>query len=459
MKVFRSLLAAVMVAALTVSPAHADEVAELRAMIEDMRRDYETRIEMLEGKIERLEAGQEEAVDRRVAEVREELKEEIRRDTADGGWKAQYVGRYEGDFQKGGFEVESPAGMAKVTVGGYMDHEFENFENTDSTFDQHRWIINVGAQLGERLRFFSEYEIEHGGPDAAGGGEAKVEQAYIDYLITEWINLRFGALLVPFGRTNIYHDSDLRDLTSRPLVARDIIPTTWTESGAAFFGEFAPVIGAYEDLVVNYEVQVINGLNDGFSDTGLGGARGSLSSDNNNNKAVAGRVVLSPALGHEVGLSGYYGAYNEYGDSISGKGVDFLSTWGPLELTGEYAYFKVNAPEFAASGITDIADEFEGYHIQAAYHFWPAFLDETFLGRTFEDPVFTLVGRYGWARIDDDADAGTGDNEEDRWTLGINYRPVESWVMKLEYQWNDTENEALERGKNDGWFWSVAMGF
>ncbi len=457
MKVLRSFFAAVMIAALTVTTASADEVAELRAMIEDMRRDYESRIQMLEDKIDRLEASQERVVEQRVAEVREEIKEDMR----DSGWKAQYVGRYEGDFQKGGFEVESPSGLAKVTVGGYMDHEFENFENTDSTFDQHRWIINIGAQLGERLRFFSEYEIEHGGPDASGGGEAKVEQAYIDYLMTEWINLRMGAMLVPFGRTNIYHDSDLRDLTARPLVARDIIPTTWTESGVGLFGEFEPVIGSYEDLVVSYEVQVINGLDDGFSDTGLRGARGSLSSDNNNNKAVAGRVVLSPAIGQELAFSGYYGAYNDYGDSISGKGVDFLSKWGPLELTGEYAFFKVNAPDFAVSGITDIADTFEGYHVQAAYHFWPQFLSDTFLGRTFDDPVFTLVGRYDWARIDDDADAdaGTGDNEEERWTLGINYRPVESWVMKLEYQWNETENEALERGNNDGWFWSVAMGF
>lgn len=455
MKVMRSLLAALISAALIVSPAAADDVTELKTMIEEMRRDYESRIQMLEDKIDRLEASQEQQVQERVAEVRAELKEEIK----DSGWKARYVGRYEGDFEKGGFEVESPSGVAKVTVGGYMDHEFENFEKTDSTFDQHRWIINIGAQLGERLRFFSEYEIEHGGPDASGGGEAKVEQAYIEYLINDWINVRAGAMMVPFGRTNIYHDSDLRDLTSRPLVARDIIPTTWTESGAALFGEFTPVIGSYEDLVLTYDVQVINGLNDGFSDTGLRGARGSLSGDNNNNKAVAGRLVLSPAIGQELAFSGYYGAYNDYGDSISGKAVDFLSTWGPFELTGEYAFFKVNAPDFAVSGLTDIADEFEGYHVQAAYHFWPAFLDESFLGRTFDDPVFTLVGRYGWARIDDDADAGTGDNEEERWTLGINYRPVESWVMKLEYQWNETDNEALERGNNDGWFWSVAMGF
>lgn len=455
MKILGIMLTALITAMLTISPVWADEVEELRTMIQDMRRDYESRIQILEDKIDQLQVSQERQVEKKVAAAHAELKQEI----ADGSWKAQYVGRYEGDFQKGGLEVESPSGMAKVTVGGYMDHEFENFENTDSTFDQHRWIINVGAQLGERLRFFSEYEIEHGGPDASGGGEAKVEQAYIDYLIEDWVNFRAGAMLVPFGRTNIYHDSDLRDLTARSLVARDIIPTTWTESGVGLYGEFEPRIGEYEDLVVNYEVQVINGLDDGFSDTGMGGARGSLSGDNNNNKAMVGRVVLSPAIGQELGLSAYYGKYNDYGDAISGKAVDFLSKWGPLELTGEYAYFKVNAPDFAVSGITDIADEFEGYSVQAAYHFWPEFLTETFLGRGFEDPVFTLVSRYGWARIDDDADAGTGDNEEDRITLGLNYRPVESWVFKLEYQWNDTENEALERGKNNGWFWSVAMGF
>ena len=77
----------------------------------------------------------------------------------------------------------------------------------------------------------------------------------------------------------------------------------------------------------------------------------------------------------------------------------------------------------------------------------------------FDDPTFTLIGRYDWARIDDDGDATVGDNEEERWTLGFNYRPVESWVLKLEYQWNRTEVETLERGNNDGFFGSVAIGF
>ncbi len=456
MKAVKALLVCMLVLTLSVPPVYADEISELKDMVQQMKRDYESKIAALEEKISKMESKQGKELDRKVAAMRDDIKEEIKSES----WSAEYVGRdHDHAVGKGGFVAESPSGLAKVSLGGYFNHEFENFENTNSTFDIHHWNIILGATLGERLQFLGEYEIEHGGPDASGSGSAKVEIAQVDYLITDWINLRGGALLVPFGSMNLNHDADARDLTSRPIVNRDIIPTGWTESGAGFFGSFEPIIGSYEDLEVSYEIYAVNGLDDGFSDTGLRGARGSLGSDNNNNKAVVGRVVLSPAIGHELGLSGYHGKYNTFGDAISGKAVDFLSTWGPLELKGEYAYFKANEPDFAQSGITDIADEFEGYYVQANYHFWPEFLDDTFLGRSFDDPTFTLIGRYGWTEIDDDSDAGTGDNEEERFTLGINYRPVENWVTKLEYQWNDTENESLERGDNNGWFWSIAMGF
>ena len=146
-------------------------------------------------------------------------------------------------------------------------------------------------------------------------------------------------------------------------------------------------------------------------------------------------------------------------DAITGGAVDFLSAWGPLSFEGEYAYFDIDEPDFADTGVTDIAENMQGYYLQANYHFWPKFLDRTFLARSFENPIFTLISRYGWAKIDNDSTTGAGDNEEDRYTLGLNYRPVESWVFKLEHQWNQTENAALERGDNNGWLWSVAMGF
>ncbi len=422
--------------------SYADEIGDLKKEMQQLRNDYEDRIQKLEGRIDDLSKDQEQ----KVAKIEERIEERL--------LDVEYVGRYEGPFKKGGLLIRNPSGFGNVSVGGYADIEFENFENSHSTFDQHRWIINIGAELADRLRFYSEYEIEHGGPNASGSGEAKVEQAWIDYLINDGVNLRAGALLIPFGRYNLYHDSDLQDLTDRPIAARDIIPTTWTESGAGLWGEFNPALGDYEDLMLGYEAYVINGLNDSFSDTGLGNARGSIETDNNNNKAFVGRLVISPSLGHEIGLSGYVGKYNTLDDDITGGAVDWLSTWGPLELLGEYAYFDLDEPEGS-----DVANYFKGYYIQANYHFWPEFLNNSFLGRNFDNPTFTLVSRYGWARIDDDSDATIGYNEEDRFTLGFNYRPIESWVFKMEYQWNDTKNEALERGNNDGFIASAAMGF
>lgn len=434
----------------SVNISWADPIDDLRKEMQQLRSDYEDKIQTLQTQVDNLSKKQDQQIDKLEAKVDKKMID------------VDYVGRYEGAFKRGGLVIER-SGFGKVVVGGYTDHEFVNFENTNSNFDQHRWIINIGAELGDRLRFYSEYEIEHGGPDAKGGGEAKVEQAWIDFLIEDWVNLRAGALLVPFGRTNLYHDSDVRDLTGRPIVARDIIPTTWTESGAGFYGEVNPTIGKYEDLALAYEAYVINGLNDGFDDTSLSGAKGSLggsSNDNNNSKAVVGRLVISPFLGHEVGLSGYWGKYNTDGDAISGQAIDWLSTWGPLEFVGEYAHFNVDEP----APVSDIAKTFQGYRAQVNYHFWPEFLDNTFLGKGFEDPTFTLVNRYGWAKINDDSDADAfgevEDNEQSRYTLGLNYRPIESWVFKTEYEWNINNGEGLENGgNNNGFLWSVAMGF
>lgn len=425
------------------SVGHANEDVEaLRLELQAIKNDYQMKLAELQSQIDLL-AKQNDTQIKNLGDQMSQSK----------GIQADYVGRYNGPFQKGGLVFKDSSGFGNVSVGGYMDHEFENFENTNSTFDQHRWIINIGAELHERLRFYSEYEIEHGGPDAPGGGEAKVEQAYLEYLIAEAINIRGGAVLAPFGRTNIYHDSDLRDLTDRSIVARDIIPTTWTEAGVGLFGSFYPEVGD-SSWEIKYDAYVVNGLDDGFSDTGLGGARNSLETDNNNNKAFVGRIVVSPALGHELGFSGYHGKYNTDNDDITGFGFDWLTTWGDFEFTGEYAFFDVDEP----AGM-DVANRFEGVNAELHYHFWPEFLNNTYMGQGFENPKLTLVGAYSWGQIDDDSDAGFGDNEEERYTLGLNYRPVENFVFKVEYQWNDTQNETLERGNNNGFISSAAMGF
>jgi len=453
MKAARIIVSLVLTMLLIVPPAFAGEIEELKAMVQEMKSDYESRIKELESKIERLESGQARQVEAKVAELRNELKEEIESKTL----QADYVGRHNAPVGAGGLVVKNPFGFGNVSLGGYFDMEYFDREGEESTFRQHRWVINIGAQLTDRISFNSEYEIEYGGPDSAGGdGEAKVEQAYVDYRINDAFNLRAGAILAPFGRYNIYHDSDLQDLTDRPLLAKDIIPTTWTEAGYGVFGKLNPTLGSYEDLEIGYELYAVNGLDDGFSDTGLGGARNSLKTDNNDNKAIVGRLSLSPFLGHELGVNGYRGEYSGTGDALTGIGMDTFNTFGPLEFITEYGYFDVEETPGASS---DLANYFQGAYAQVNYHFWPKFFDNTFLGRGFDNPTFTLVNRYDWAKIHDDGDSTSGINEEDRYTIGLNYRPIDSFVVKLEYQFNHSTGDVLEAGDKNGFVTSVAVGF
>ena len=454
MRFIRITAAALVILTLGIRPSGADEVFELKVMVQQLRSDYESKIQSLEAKIGQLEASQEQRVTDKVTQLREEIKQEIKDETL----QVDYIGRHNAPIGDGGLLVKNPFGFGNVSLGGYFDMEYLDRENEDAAFRQHRWIINIGAQLADRIRFNSEYEIEYGGTNApAGDGEAKVEQAYGDYLINDMINLRAGPVLPPFGRYNLYHDSDLQDLTDRPILAKDIIPTTWTEAGYGFFGEFNPALGSYEDLMINYEIYAVNGLDSGFSDTGTSGAKNSLKTDNNDDKAFVGRVAVSPFLGHEVAVNGYSGEYNGKGDTLTGIGFDILNTFGPLELVMEYVYFGV---EETPTAISDLANYFQGAYAQLNYHFWPEFLNNTFLGRGFERPTLTLVGRYDWAKIGDDSDAvGSGDNEEDRYTIGFNYRPLDTFVVKFEYQFNHTKNETLEAGDNNGFISSVALGF
>lgn len=445
--------------------AQAEDIDDLKKQIQELRQDYEAKIKALEDRINALTKSQEE----KVTKIEEKIEQKL--------IDVEYVGRYEGTFQKGGLLIKNPSGFGDVSVGGYADIEFENFENTVSTFDQVRFVLNVGAMPHERLLFYSEYEIEHGGPNApGGGGEAKLEQAWIGYLINDMVNLRGGIILVPFGKFNLLHDSDIQDLTERPLVVRRIIPSTWMEAGFGAFGEFA--IGEtlnwmlLPDFYLNYEGYVINGLDEDISDTGTRNAKGSLGSDNNDNKAFVGRLGLGLNRNLEIGINSYIGRYGRSNsdtknsdDNLLGVGADLNFKRGPFELVGDFAYFDfqdgalVDHDNNNSTASVSAPKYMRGFYIEPRFHFWPEFLNNTFLGRGFKDPKFTLVSRYDWVDITDDGDSGNGNNKEKRFTLGLNYRPIESWVFKLEYQFNSSKNEVQERGDNEGIMASMAIGF
>lgn len=347
----------------------------------------------------------------------------------------------------------------KATVGGYVDVMYnilsrQNLDNPSrNSFGQQRLVPFIYADITDRIKFAAEIELERGGPNAPQGtdGSIQIEFAQLDYLVNEMVNVRGGILLMPVGKFNLLHDSPLNDLVDRPMVSRIIIPSTWFEAGAGIYGTFYPSALSK----IDYEVYAVNGMSQtagAITDLGVRSARGSVSRDRDDNKAVVGRVAFSPMLGIEVAGSGYHGQYKPSAGAIGSGVIDiFAVDWtlqrGPFELIGEAAWSRIsnnNATGVAGNGIGP-AGMF-GYYIQGNYHFMPEILKR--LAPTHFSDASTFTATVRWEQVDTDTDNRTngGGNtlgnrrELDRLTVGLNFRPIEDVVFKVNWQYN-TQND------------------
>lgn len=357
-----------------------------------------------------------------------------------------------------------------VYLGGYIDLEFFNNEdNNNDTFDQHRFVPFIYADVSENIKVAAEIEIEH-------GSELGVEFAHVDYWLWDELNFRAGIVLNPLGKFNLVHDAPYQDLTNRPLVDTWIIPAVLREPGLGIFGTFD-----LDPWKIDYELYVTNGFK-GLSKTGTnkisttsglrdaravpGTGLGSSGRDFNDNKSVTGRVGVSPFLGVEFGLSMHVGKYDERGDNLLGiYAFDFTLDLGgiynkffsgegffrdlmfAMEIVGEFAVADIERDDFAKS--KGVPNDFQGWFVEARYHFFFDSWREVIPGAN-DETTFTLVFRY------DDTDLDN--HTRRRVTLGFNFRLREDTVFKFEYSWN-RESERLDEVDNDGFAFSVATYF
>lgn len=327
---------------------------------------------------------------------------------------------------------------SRTTIGGYGEAEFVKEQGQDSYFQHHRYVLFFNAQIHDRISTSTEFEVEFGGsPRKSDGvqvaGEAILEFSVVDLRVTDWLNLRGGIVLVPFGVYNLRHDAPTQDLSERPLALTTITPTTWFEAGVGVFGKIP--IG---DTTLSYEAYVINGLDAKISESGgMKGAIGSKGEDNNDDKAVVGRVSYSPNLMLEFGASGYTGAYDDQKRRIAMASADVTGRWGRVELQGEYVRAWIDpgfVQGFSASSVANtrlaVPEGMQGWYLQSNVHFTiPGLWD--LLPADLSEATMTGVLRV------ESADTNTNVvNQYDvqKVTLGLNFRPVEAYVIKTEVQ-------------------------
>jgi hypothetical protein len=342
-------------------------------------------------------------------------------------------------------------GVARTSIGGYTEAHWR-WERQDGLteelgFEMKRFNLFAYSPVSERVRVAAELEFEE------GGEEIKIEVAQVDFEIHPSLNFRGGIILAPLGRFNLAHDSPANDLTDRPLVSTQIVPTALSEAGMGFYGALYPS----PDMRITYEAYGVNGFDDNVigdpDGTRIAAGKGNLE-DNNNRPSFVGRVTVSPSTAWEVGASIHTGPYNTWQieemaidekRSLTLFVLDADVAWRRFELLGEYATASIDVP--AESAV--FADSQSGYYLQLNTHFGHGWLAE------IPGSQFTGVVRYGLVDFDTNTD---GDSHR-RLTLGLNFRPLEDSVFKLDYQRNWSRDAFNNQGKGAGLIFSVATYF
>jgi hypothetical protein len=182
-------------------------------------------------------------------------------------------------------QTPAPPREGVPTLSGYMEMHLNKVQGQPTAIDLHRFVLMVGHSFSDRLKFWSEVEIEHafveGGEES---GEVAVEQAYLDLMINRRVNLRAGMVLVPVGIQNERHEPPTFQGVERTFVDTVIVPTTWRDTGAGLFGELGRGF--------SYRAYVLPGLNaaEFSADEGIAGGRQQGSRADASDPAVTGRL-------------------------------------------------------------------------------------------------------------------------------------------------------------------------
>ena len=123
----------------------------------------------------------------------------------------------------------------KTHIGGYGELHYNKISadaGDSSEIDYHRFVLYFNHDFTDRIRFYSELELEHSLAGDGKPGEVELEQAFVEYALTDNTYARTGLFLLPIGIINETHEPPTFYGVERNSVENVITPTTWWEAGA-----------------------------------------------------------------------------------------------------------------------------------------------------------------------------------------------------------------------------------
>ena len=372
--------------------------------------------------------------------------------------------------EKGRYGLGAPASKVYeskggLSIGGYGEFLYSNLESkvqdgshapNERSVDALRLVLYTGYKFNDRIVFNSELEFEHGGySDEHRTGEARVEFAYLDFLLNKALNVRAGMMLIPVGFVNELHEPPAFLGSRRPFAETRIIPSSWNENG----------VGIHGDLPGNltYRLYLVNGLSalgrgvegetEGFSASGIRGGRQAGKEANAASLAWTGRLDWTFIPGAMVGASFYSGNSNQ-----SGEGMAITTT-----LVDLHAEYRANG--FQARGLFATISNSRGGVDALALGSAPREVGTKQFGGYLEAGYDLLRGGkqalipfLRWERLNTQSEVvsgvvADGANDQTVLTVGVNYKPIPNIAVKADYQ--KIENHARS-GRNQ---FNIALGY
>ncbi|MAP79552.1 MAG: hypothetical protein CL526_00555 [Aequorivita sp.] len=325
-----------------------------------------------------------------------------------------------------------------VTIGGYGEMVYNQPEGDNGKLDVHRLVLLLGYKFDERTQFVTEIEFEH-------VNEIYVEQAFVNYALSNNISLRGGLMLVPMGIINEYHEPTTFNGTSRPALDNQIVPTTWRELGVG-------VTGRFPDLSLGYQAYIFNGFKstaldgDGEIKGFLKGKDGLRGGRQKGIKSTVDSPTFSTKLdyygipGLRFGLSGYFGKTQaddkvEHLDGanigIAMVGFDARYAFKKFTARGQFIYASLSDTEdYNTLTGKDLGSALSGFYVEGAYNLLPLTAKQKLYAFARYEQYDTHASTAGTLVAND------AYNRQDI-TTGLSYHIANGVVVKGDYQFRD----------------------
>lgn len=351
-----------------------------------------------------------------------------------------------------------------VSLGGYGEVLYQNFRkqtqggepsHADDQITDLRAVVYLGYKFDDHFVLNTELEYENAVVASDKHGEAEVEFAYIDYMLSRPFNARAGLVLIPMGLINELHEPTAFLGARRTDVEDVIIPSTWRELGWGLYGEAGPF--AYRGYMVN-----------GLNAAGYNAAEGIREGRQEGSEALAenwaftGRLDYVGTPGLLVGASVFTGNSGQGRFTPSGRKVHGTTTvadahldwrWRGLWLRALYAHTWISEAELinqlnGFEGDESVGSRQEGWYVQGGYD-----VLSLVPGARASLTPFVRYEEYDTQKAVPAGYARNPENDRQELTLGLVFKPIDRIAFKADWQ---QRHNAARTGVNQ---WNLALGY